>query len=44
MQKVSPRIRSVRYFIGEILFGKTLYYCFTQVYKALYGDAMFVCL
>ena len=31
MQKDSPRIRSVRYFICEI-FQK----CFAQIYKALY--------
>ena len=39
MQKALPRIMSVRYFICEI-FGKR----FTQIYKALYGDAMFVSL
>ena len=39
MQKALPRIRSVQYFICAI-FGKKFY----PVYKALYGDVMFVSL
>ena len=38
--KPLPRNTSVQYFICEI-FGKKR---FTQIYKALYGDAMFVSL
>ena len=39
MQKASPRIRTV-----DISYARYSEKRFTQIYKALYGDAMFVSL